>query len=500
MSTPHLPPARGYAFQEATLFAAERSGALIEELPVTFRDRAFGTSKLGWRDVTEFFAVVLQTRHRFGRLTHDDRIVTWSNLSTSYRRFAILLGVALTVFVGAFTVYAWINTPHGTTYSGLSGLLTGDASVYFSYIEQARDGVFNFRNLFTSEQTSGRMIHIEWYAIGLFARITHLNAPTAFHIVRILLVLPFTLFLAVFVASCIRAPYSGWSADKLRRAALLLGTLGSGVGGLLAIGIFPLFQALNNYALWPIDLWVPEAFTFTSLYQSPHLILSTWLLLAMYLATIRATATGRRVWTAAAAVAAGTLFAFHPFYIPSVLIIVVDAIIRTLRDRAHAWRFLGHAFWVGLAALPAMAYWGTLTILDPVLNNVGAQNTLLMPPLPFVLIGYGFFVPLTIIGTLLLVRLWLRQKERSFLLAWLVVNTFLIWSPFTWQRRFTQGYHVLLAILSAFALAFLSMHARRILKPHRWAYIATTSTAVISFVLLFAFSNIIHISRDLIYL
>lgn len=52
----------GYAFQEEMLFRAQQSGAHIVEVPITFKDRERGNSKLGLRDVVEFFRVMIWLR------------------------------------------------------------------------------------------------------------------------------------------------------------------------------------------------------------------------------------------------------------------------------------------------------------------------------------------------------------------------------------------------------------------------------------------------------
>lgn len=59
----------GYAFQEETLFHCERLGARVREVPITFRDRIRGESKLSWSEVPAFFAAVVRLRRRFGRVT-----------------------------------------------------------------------------------------------------------------------------------------------------------------------------------------------------------------------------------------------------------------------------------------------------------------------------------------------------------------------------------------------------------------------------------------------
>lgn len=52
----------GYAFQEETIFFAERMGFAAVEVPIVFRDRMLGKSKLTWREVLQFFAIIGRLR------------------------------------------------------------------------------------------------------------------------------------------------------------------------------------------------------------------------------------------------------------------------------------------------------------------------------------------------------------------------------------------------------------------------------------------------------
>ncbi len=54
----------GYAFQEETLFYCEKLGFRVSEVPIIFRDRTRGQSKLSWSEVPEFFVTVLRLRRR----------------------------------------------------------------------------------------------------------------------------------------------------------------------------------------------------------------------------------------------------------------------------------------------------------------------------------------------------------------------------------------------------------------------------------------------------
>lgn len=60
----------GYAFQEEMLFRSQQAGFKIVEIPIIFEDRRHGKSKLGVRDIFEFFITIV--RLRFSR--QDDLI------------------------------------------------------------------------------------------------------------------------------------------------------------------------------------------------------------------------------------------------------------------------------------------------------------------------------------------------------------------------------------------------------------------------------------------
>jgi dolichol-phosphate mannosyltransferase len=54
--------AGGYVFQIEMTFRADRLGARIREVPITFRDRRVGQSKMSRRIVVEALVVVVQLR------------------------------------------------------------------------------------------------------------------------------------------------------------------------------------------------------------------------------------------------------------------------------------------------------------------------------------------------------------------------------------------------------------------------------------------------------
>lgn len=54
----------GYAFQEELLYRTEKLGFTIQEIPVIFKERAYGQSKLGKKEIKEFFFIIFKLKFK----------------------------------------------------------------------------------------------------------------------------------------------------------------------------------------------------------------------------------------------------------------------------------------------------------------------------------------------------------------------------------------------------------------------------------------------------
>lgn len=54
----------GYAFQEELLYRTEKLGFTIKEIPVIFKDREIGQSKLGKKEIKEFFVILFKLKFK----------------------------------------------------------------------------------------------------------------------------------------------------------------------------------------------------------------------------------------------------------------------------------------------------------------------------------------------------------------------------------------------------------------------------------------------------
>ncbi|MDO8599131.1 MAG: hypothetical protein Q7S02_03400 [bacterium] len=484
--------ASGYAFQEEMLYRAEAANLHIVEHPITFRDRERGKSKLGLRDIIGFFRTLWRL---------------W--IGTNDRRFALWLGLTLVILTGFPYLYGWWNTPAGYTYTGMHALAPGDMAVYGSYLEQAREGHLLFLDLFTSEYPQRPRLDIFWLAAGLFTRVTHLPAPLAFHLIRLLLIIPFTLFLSTFVTAFLRSPLAGWTARTIRRVTLLLLAFASGVGSVIVPSLDGKDLWRPGYNGWPIDFWVPESNTFLTLYQSPHLIASLWLILYIVLCTLRAsewsTSAHPRTlwkWSIGAGLAALALFQFHPFYVPTIFAVLMGWIlIESLTSRRIRWDCIIHGAIVAALCAPSIAYHLWLVAVDPIMAAKAEQNLLFTPAWWYVVAGYGFLVPLAIVGMRQLLPYFAKASrdgaQARLLLAWLTVTVILIFSPLTWQRRLTEGLHVVLTITAVFGL-FPLLAWLKLRLPARVLRIGwTPATAAAIAVPLLGLSTIANMGRDI---
>ena len=56
-------------------------------------------------------------------------------------------------------IYAWLSTPQGYNYNGLHTMTTGDIPVYYSYINQIKDGNLLLENNFSIEYQKNKILN-----------------------------------------------------------------------------------------------------------------------------------------------------------------------------------------------------------------------------------------------------------------------------------------------------------------------------------------------------
>jgi len=384
-----------------------------------------------------------------------------------------------------------------------------------SYLAKMRQGAVDgwlFHIVYTSEPHDGAFLFTPYLAGGkLAALLAPPSSPAftdamllVFHLARIgfgiLLILVTYRFVAVFIIK-----------RSLRWLALTLITLGGGLGWLLTI------VGLGNWlGSLPIDLYLPEGYTFYLLYGLPHLSLARAALLGGLLLIFRTSpptslsasregesdrsaplpegeGPGVRAWLPHSLLAGLCWLIMGlcvPFYIAVLYVILgvwgIAAIIRYQRFPTQLfWRCVIGA----IVSAPLLIYNFYMFVSNPIMGAWSNQNLLPSPhPLHYVF-GYGV---LAILAIPPIRWAWQRGKRSiAYLLlpAWVIAGPILAYLPINVQRRLLEGIFVPLCILATMGLRFWWIAARRSRRRVRWrnaVALVIALTLPTSFLLIFS--------------
>jgi hypothetical protein len=359
-----------------------------------------------------------------------------------------------------------------------------DQYSYLAKMAEGARGAWLFHIVYTSEPHQGALFFLFHILLGkvaaLAASLGHWplteTMVVVYHAARVafgaLLLLTVYRFIAMFTAS-----------RAIRRFTFLLIAFSGGFGWLLLLLGQP-----NWLGSSPIDLILPEGFTFLVLYSFPHIALGRTLLLAGFIALWQGS---RRRDAEVAEKTRGILCALGasavnpvrgwlipglswlvmglivPFYIVVAWVVAgVAWLAVTLRRRAIAW---DETVWTALACLvaaPVVIYSLVVFSVNPVMRMWSAQNLVLSPhPLHYVA-GYALIGLLAIWGAVYVLR---RRDEMMLrLVAWAIAIPPLLYLPFNLQRRLIEGWQVPLAILAALGLTRFVLPAWRRTTLVRW--------------------------------
>jgi hypothetical protein len=199
----------------------------------------------------------------------------------------------------------------------------------------------------------------------------------------------------------------------------------------------------------PIDLWVAESNAFLSMLYSPHFILSSALIIVSFHLLLRAFETRRVRYGVLAGAAALLLFQFHPFHVPVLyavpgVFLAVEAVRRSLR------RDMVLSYLLFLAVSSPSVVYHLLVLRDPMWRAIADNNATPTPNVFHVIFGFGMISMLWIFGY----RILRREGDRigtlraGFLSVWILVQTGLVYCPFSFQRRMLEGLQFPLTLLA----------------------------------------------------
>ncbi|HOZ36261.1 MAG TPA: hypothetical protein PLR18_00315 [bacterium] len=416
------------------------------------------------------------------------------DLLKSIARREWFLVIAISVFVILLTTapyfYGWLVTPVGYHYTGLHSLTPGDIHVYYSYLEQVRQGHGLFSDLYTTEPQPYPMLNLFWLLLGLGAKFFGLSNIIAFQLARIILI-PALIFVLYFISAYF------FRAKTWRAISFIFLAFASGWGATASP-----FLENNVYQKgwynWPLDLWAPESNSLLTLLQSPHLILSTLLISLIFLFFFWALQSRRASYAIFSGLAALFLFSFHPFHLPTIFgVLGVYLGWLFIKNKKIDFTQLGYFFIVSLFSLPIIVYYFWLMSSDDLTRFRTLQNVCLTPSLWVTMISYAPLLILLIFCLITFFRRRAWRPEYVFLTVWFFVQFLLIYSPLPWQRRMLQGWQIPMTLLAVFGLRYFYEWLRRRLSAHHFDfYVRNKYLALILFITIFCPSQIFNLVRE----
>lgn len=397
----------------------------------------------------------------------------------SHKFFLLWLNVGVLLLASVKEFIFYFFPPQGFTYLGIGDYSPIDFPVYYSYIKQVQDGAWLVRDLFTTEGPQTGMFHVLWLVLGLMARVFHLTPWWAFHAGRILLI-PFLIWSIWFLVKTFVAP-TAW------KFTMVLVMLGGGTGALIQ-------QVVRgtDYRFMGFDVWVPEAFPFSALLQSPHFILSMALFCLVIALWYRGTVgSGRGAWlnTVGSGLLATVLFSIHPFQmVPVTAVLLAHTVVCGGWDFKRYKIVLARLVVWGLLAAPGAVYQIWLQWGDPILQLRSAQSVTVTPSLWAVVLC---FLGLWVVFPSGLKSIWSKQKFAAiFLLVWAGVQTLSLFAPIQFNRRFILGLPLVFFLVGApVVLDWIQSRLKIFLNQNSWRATWSLVATVVAVILVFGFSS-----------
>ncbi len=342
-------------------------------------------------------------------------------------------------------ILTYIRTPSDSEFLFRPANSGADYTVYFSWIEQAKEGHYLFTDFFTSELQPVGMLSPFYLSLGIIARVFSLPGPLVLQLATLLLGLPllWTLYqLAAFF----------FEEARKRKICFALLVFGSGIGGWLAT-IFTWYQPKDYY--YPsLDLW--EAFTLPTLANPPHFIASLALVLIIILCSFYFFETHKFRYSFLAGICSLFLLSFHPYHVYTLIFVpLVFTIIECVRARKLVFRSIWHyAIVMGFSAVPMLYHvWVFATM--PVRYGTSLLNITLSPPAWLVVVDYSVLMILALIGMFSILLSWPHKRKEIFLIAWAFTHFLLLYFPVHTQRRLFTGFNIPVLLLASYGLFFL---------------------------------------------
>lgn len=358
-------------------------------------------------------------------------------------------------------------------FTGTNYYAGADKTIYLSQIEQARQGHFLFKNLYTSEEQQGLIFSPVWLVLGIIGRLTNISNILILEFSRIILSVLFLVFIYKFICNC-------FSGIKPRLISLLMLCFSSGLGVFTYKAIKTDTEIFNNFGT---DLWLSEGNTFLTLRHSTMFILSQILIIFIFWWIIERLKKAKWPEVLLVGLSACLLGIFHPYDIVIIgAVIVVWFLTEAIKNRNWPWQEFLKGALVGIMALLPFVYFYWLREVEPAFAGWAEQNITTSPGIYNYLVGYGLVFFLFLFGIYSCIKS--ENRFLRFVGVWAIVQWFLLFIPLPVQRRFANILHVSMVIIATVGLFNILKYLKLKFKHFYQSYIVRLLLVPIFFILI----------------
>lgn len=351
-----------------------------------------------------------------------------------------------------------------------------DGNAYLGKMRIGARGEWEFYLFYSPEKTDSAFgLYLPYIAAGhLVGLFVNENTPElanalaiAFQVFRIFASVVLVLAIYAFVAEFIRAPQTRW-------LALILSTLGAGLGWLLV-----LTGQGKLLGTQPVEFYIPEGFSFLVIFALPHVAVARAAILFGLIFLFRSLDNQRWQEAALAGILWNLVGLMVTFYLP-VIYAVLGAwgVALWVKKRQFPLQF---ALLGGLAAAltaPLFLYNIWLFSANDAFARWSSQNYLPSPHPIHYLFGYGLLAVLAVAGGR---WAWKKGTEKHLLLiSWVLLVPILVYLPINVQRRLLEAFFIPLVILAVVGLKLVARHT----KPFKRAQLVVLVALLPSMLLL----------------
>ena len=396
----------------------------------------------------------------------------------------LIIIIAIVVIVNLPVLYGYLITPEGHTFTGIRSLVPGDMLVYYSYIEQVKEGSIFFEDRFTTE-IGIPVFNVFWFSTGFLARIFYLSPIETIIVFRVFLSLLFLYTLFKMVGY-----FQQYNSDAIRTFFFMILSSGFGI-------YYIIFNPPTLYRTAPLDIGVSEFNPLLIISSSPHFILSALLILLIFFFAYRAQRQHSFFHAILSGLLALVLFQYLPYYIPLIYgVLSIYYLVSYIynRGKPNILYAFDTLLLIGLISSPSVIYHLFLISNDVIYIYRALDNILPLPYLPILLLSYGAITPLAIMGLVRIVREKRFTDKNIFLLTWLFVQGILVFIPLIgYQTKLLLGMFFPLYI---FAYEGACITIRFIATKFRFDKVKFQLVIIISAALFLFPSTFYNLARD----